>query len=120
MRRMAFFFSMRRTSLLETNQRLLRSWLSRPLRITFFLKRLKSCSCDSLGRKLTDVMKFTSSRDAVSGEVGEKSAEQKSDARPASTILLPTRANASLPGVGAFVKLRICGEFRRLTVGEAR
>src|SRR4051812_1873749 len=55
---MAFFFSMRRTSLFDTNQRLLRSWLSSPLRMTFFLKRLKSCSCDSFGRKLTDVIEI--------------------------------------------------------------
>jgi len=52
---MAFFFSMRRISLLETNQRLLRSWLKMPLRMTFFLKRLSSCSCDSFGRKVTVV-----------------------------------------------------------------
>src|SRR5574341_1951044 len=56
-RRMAFFFSMRRTSLLDTNQRLLRSCVRMPLRMTFFLKRLSSCSCDSFGRSVTEVIR---------------------------------------------------------------
>src|SRR5919106_4403433 len=40
MRRIAFFFSMRRCSLLETNQRLRRTVLRTPLLTTFLRKRL--------------------------------------------------------------------------------
>ena len=40
MRRIAFFFSMRRCSLLETNQRLRRTVLKTPLLTTFLRKRL--------------------------------------------------------------------------------
>jgi len=57
-RRMAFFFSMRRCSLLEMNQRLLRMVLKMPLLMTFFRKRRSRLSCDSLLRKLTAVTKI--------------------------------------------------------------
>src|SRR5512145_3205900 len=53
MRRIAFFFSMRRCSLLETNQRLRRTVLNTPLFTTFLRKRLSSESCDSPLRKFT-------------------------------------------------------------------
>src|SRR5215216_3752650 len=53
MRRIAFFFSMRRCSLLETNQRLRRTVLKTPLLTTFFRKRLSRESCDSPLRKFT-------------------------------------------------------------------
>jgi hypothetical protein len=53
MRRIAFFFSMRRCSLLETNQRLRRTVLRTPLLTTFLRKRLSRESCDSPFRKFT-------------------------------------------------------------------
>src|SRR5687768_18378195 len=53
MRRIAFFFSMRRCSLLETNQRLRRTVLKTPLLTTFLRKRLSSESWDSPLRKFT-------------------------------------------------------------------
>src|SRR6266487_4595202 len=53
-RRIAFFFSMRRCSLLETNQRLRRTVLRTPLFTTFLRKRLSRESCDSPLRKFTD------------------------------------------------------------------
>jgi hypothetical protein len=53
MRRIAFFFSMRRCSLLETNQRLRRTVLNTPLLTTFLRKRLSRESCDSPLRKFT-------------------------------------------------------------------
>src|SRR5215217_4038112 len=52
-RRIAFFFSMRRCSLLETNQRLRRTVLNTPLLTTFLRKRLSRESCDSPLRKFT-------------------------------------------------------------------
>jgi hypothetical protein len=52
-RRIAFFFSMRRCSLLETNQRLRRTVLKTPLLTTFLRKRLSRESCDSPLRKFT-------------------------------------------------------------------
>lgn len=52
-RRMAFFFSTRRSSLLEMNQRFLRTVLNTPLLTTFFLNRLSSWSCDSFWRNTT-------------------------------------------------------------------
>ena len=54
MRRIAFFFSMRRCSLLETNQRLRRTVLRTPLFTTFLRKRLSRESWDSPFRKFTD------------------------------------------------------------------
>jgi hypothetical protein len=57
-RRIAFFFSTRRISLLETNQRLRRIVLRTPLFTTFLRKRLSNPSCDSLGRKETVVTLF--------------------------------------------------------------
>src|SRR5216683_3044912 len=90
MRRMAFFFSIRRTSLFDTNQRLLRNWLSSPLRITFFLKRLKSCSCDSFGRKVTDVMK-NHLLAAVKSRPGPR---QQSDAHRAPAVIELRREQA--------------------------
>ena len=56
MRRMAFFFSTRRSSLLETYQRFRRMVLNTPLFTTFLRKRFSSESCDSLGRKTTVAM----------------------------------------------------------------
>src|SRR5687768_6194438 len=53
-RRIAFFFSMRRCSLLETNQRLRRTVLNTPLFTTFLRNRLRSESWDSPLRKFTD------------------------------------------------------------------
>ena len=53
-RRIAFFFSMRRCSLLETNQRLRRTVLNTWLLTTFLRKRLRSESWDSPLRKFTD------------------------------------------------------------------
>src|SRR5215211_4024254 len=53
MRRIAFFFSMRRCSLLDTNQRLRRTVLKTPLLTTFLRKRLSRESWDSPLRKLT-------------------------------------------------------------------
>src|SRR6185503_17451332 len=55
-RRIAFFFSMRRCSLLETNQRLRRTVLKTPLLTTFLRKRLRSESWDSPLRKFTDAI----------------------------------------------------------------
>src|SRR5512132_2895530 len=52
-RRIAFFFSMRRCSLLETNQRLRRTVLNTPLLTTFLRNRLSKESCDSPLRKFT-------------------------------------------------------------------
>src|SRR5512135_1025282 len=54
MRRIAFFLSMRRCSLLETNQRLRRTVLRTPLLTTFLRKRLSRESWDSPFRKFTD------------------------------------------------------------------
>jgi hypothetical protein len=51
---------MRRNSLFETNQRLRRTVLRIPLFATFLRKRLNNWSCDSLGRKFTDVNFLTS------------------------------------------------------------
>jgi hypothetical protein len=62
MRRMAFFFEMRRSSLFETNQRLRRTVLKIPLLATFLRKRLSSASCDSFGRRFTVVNFLTSLR----------------------------------------------------------
>jgi hypothetical protein len=59
MRRIAFFFSMRRVSLLETNQRLLRTVLRIPLFTTFLRKRLSKESCDSPLRKCTEPKEIT-------------------------------------------------------------
>lgn len=53
MRRIAFFFSIRRCSLFETNQRLRRTVLNTPLLTTFLRKRLSRESCDSPLRKFT-------------------------------------------------------------------
>jgi len=58
-RRIAFFFSMRRVSLLETNQRLSRMELKMPLLIIFLRKRLSSESCDSPLRKCTEANEIT-------------------------------------------------------------
>src|ERR1051325_5147618 len=52
-RRIAFFSSIRRCSLLETNQRLRRTVLKTPLLTTFLRKRLSRESCDSPFRKFT-------------------------------------------------------------------
>ena len=54
MRLIAFFFSMRRCSLFETNQRLRRTVLRTPLLTTFLRKRLSRESWDSPFRKFTD------------------------------------------------------------------
>jgi len=54
MRRIAFFFSMRRVSLFETNQRLSRIVLNIPLFTIFLRKRLSKESCDSPFRKFTE------------------------------------------------------------------
>ena len=59
MRRIAFFFSMRRVSLLETNQRLLRMVLRMPLLTIFLRKRLSNESCDSPLRKFTEANEIT-------------------------------------------------------------
>lgn len=59
-RRMAFFFEIRRSSLFETNQRLRRTVLRIPLLATFLRKRLSSASCDSFGRRFTVVNYLTS------------------------------------------------------------
>ena len=58
-RRIAFFFSMRRVSLLETNQRLLRMVLNMPLLTIFLRKRLSKESCDSPLRKFTEANEIT-------------------------------------------------------------
>jgi len=58
-RRIAFFFSMRRVSLLETNQRLLRMVLNMPLLTIFLRNRLSNESCDSPLRKCTEVNEIT-------------------------------------------------------------
>ncbi len=60
MRRIAFFLSIRRVSLFETNQRLRRTMLKTPLFTTFLRKRLSKESCDSPSRKLTTATSFTS------------------------------------------------------------
>ncbi len=59
MRRIAFFFSMRRISLLETNQRLSRMALKMPLFTIFLRKRLSNESCDSPLRKFTEANEIT-------------------------------------------------------------
>ena len=59
-RRIAFFFSIRRSSLLEMNQRLRRTVLRTPLFTTFLRKRLSSESCDSFGRNFTLAKNLTS------------------------------------------------------------
>ena len=59
MRRIAFFFSMRRVSLLETNQRLLRIVLRMPLLTIFLRKRLSKESCNSPLRKFTEANEIT-------------------------------------------------------------
>src|SRR5262245_50883518 len=59
-RRIAFFFSMRRCSLFETNQRLRRTVLKTPLFTTFLRKRLSRESWDSPLRKFTDAKPVTS------------------------------------------------------------
>jgi hypothetical protein len=59
MRRIAFFFSMRRVSLLETNQRLSRIVLKIPLLTIFLRKRLSRESCDSPLRKFTEANEIT-------------------------------------------------------------
>jgi hypothetical protein len=59
MRRIAFFFSMRRVSLFETNHRLSRTVLKMPLFTIFFRKRLSKESCDSPLRKFTDANQIT-------------------------------------------------------------
>ncbi len=56
MRRMAFFFSTRRFSLFETNQRFRRIVLKTPLLTTFLRKRLSNESCDSFGRNTTEAI----------------------------------------------------------------
>jgi hypothetical protein len=53
---MAFFFSTRRSSLLEMNQRLRRRVLKTPLFTTFLRNRFIKESDDSLGRKTTTGM----------------------------------------------------------------
>ena len=58
-RRIAFFFSMRRVSLLETNQRLSRMELKIPLLTIFLRKRLSNESCDSPLRKFTEANEIT-------------------------------------------------------------
>jgi hypothetical protein len=58
-RRIAFFFSMRRVSLFETNQRLSRIVLNIPLFTIFLRKRLSKESCDSPFRKFTEANVFT-------------------------------------------------------------
>ena len=60
MRRIAFFFSIRRVSLFETNQRLRRTVLKTPLFTTFLRKRLSKESWDSPFRKFTTATVFTS------------------------------------------------------------
>jgi hypothetical protein len=62
-RRIAFFFSIRRVSLFETNQRLRRTVLRTPLFTTFLRKRLSKESCDSPFLKFTDATGFTSFQD---------------------------------------------------------
>jgi hypothetical protein len=59
MRRIAFFLSMRRVSLLETNQRLSRIVLRMPLLTIFLRKRLSRESCDSPLRKFTEAISIT-------------------------------------------------------------
>src|SRR5512145_438513 len=58
MRRIAFFFSMRRVSLFETNQRLRRTVLNTPLLTTFLRKRLSRESWDSPLRKFTPAIEI--------------------------------------------------------------
>ena len=53
MRRIAFFSSILLCSLLETNQRLLRTSPKSPLRVTFFRKRRNNCCWDSPSRNFT-------------------------------------------------------------------
>jgi hypothetical protein len=59
MRRIAFFFAIRRCSLLEMNQRLLRIVLRIPLLTIFLRNRLSRESWDSPFRKLTEANEFT-------------------------------------------------------------
>jgi len=63
-RRIDFFFWIRRNSLLETNHRFRRTVLKIPLFATILRKRFSSWSCDSFGRKFTDVNLLTSFRRA--------------------------------------------------------
>src|SRR5688572_9071520 len=58
MRRIAFFFSMRRVSLFETNQRLRRTVLKTPLLTTFLRKRFSKESWDSPLRKFTPAIEI--------------------------------------------------------------
>ena len=51
--RMAFFLARRRSSLLETYHRFLRSVVNTPLRVTSLRNRLSRFSCDSFGPKTT-------------------------------------------------------------------
>ena len=53
MRRIAFFSSILLCSLLETNQRLLRTSPKSPLRVTFFRKRRNNCCWDSPSLRTT-------------------------------------------------------------------
>ena len=59
MRRIAFFFAIRRCSLLEMNQRLLRMVLKMPLLTIFLRKRLSRESWDSPLRKFTEANEIT-------------------------------------------------------------
>jgi len=61
-RRIDFFFWIRRSSLLETNHRFRRTVLKMPLFATFLRNRFSNWSCDSFGRKVTDVNLLTSFR----------------------------------------------------------
>jgi hypothetical protein len=63
-RRIDFFFWIRRNSLFETNHRFRRTVLKMPLLATFLRKRFSNWSCDSFGRKVTDVNLLTSFRPA--------------------------------------------------------
>ena len=59
MRRIAFFLSIRRVSLFEMNQRLLRMVLKIPLLTIFLRKRLSNESWDSPLRKCTEANEIT-------------------------------------------------------------
>ncbi|OGO33893.1 MAG: hypothetical protein A2Z03_06960 [Chloroflexi bacterium RBG_16_56_8] len=59
MRRIAFFFAIRRCSLLEMNQRLLRMVLRIPLLTIFLRNRLSNESWDSPLRKFTEANEIT-------------------------------------------------------------
>ena len=58
---MAFFLARRRSSLLETYHRFLRSVVNVPLRATFLRNRFSRLSCDSLGPKKTVVTRYATS-----------------------------------------------------------